>query len=149
MPTPNRAGGVGRSQYGPGLKVLYTGPFFERDPAKTFRQNGKAFIDAVVDDAYQTALDAAPVHRGFYRAALRRQYGGVKPGSRRRWEVTGVVSLAKLAAPWPGNRRPKGIRGDKYNYAGHVEARYHVFRKARSRIYSARRHNIDLLRGLR
>lgn len=163
MPTPNRAGGVGRSQYGPGLKVLYQGPFFKQDPAKTFRQNRHDFIVDVMDYAYEVAVRAAPESSGDYIHALRRND---EPALRfanlrgRKWAVTGILSMRKLAHPWHNpdhhsrhwytkGRRGVGVRsGGYFNYAGKVERKYHVFRKARSAVYSARKHNADLLRNL-
>lgn len=146
--------------YGPSLKVFYQGPFFEHDPAKTFRQNRRDFVIDVMEFAYQTALAAAPESSGDYVWALRRQdepalrFASVRG---RKWAVTGVLSMRKLAHPWHnpehhskhwyvGGKESLGVRtGGFFNYAGKVERKYHVFRKAKAAVYSARRHNEALL----
>lgn len=157
MPTPNRAGGVGRGQYGPGLKLFYQGPFFERDPAKTVRQNIRVYVGDVLEYAYQTAVAAAPEVSGDYLWALRKDNPRMHSLTGRKWAVTGVISMRRLSHPWHDpkhhskhwytkGRTTLGVRsGGGFNYAGKVERKYHVFRKARSTLYSARKHNPEIL----
>lgn len=156
MATANKFGGVGRGQYGPGLKVVYTGPFFQRDPAKAFRENAREFIGEALRNAQAAGEAAAPVASGDYLAALQQGWRLKSVQTGKAWQVTGVVSLRTLRHPWrprsgvfnKGGRVVGSGFSGWFNYAGKVEQRHHPMRRAKSTLYRARAHNRDLLRGL-
>jgi hypothetical protein len=123
--------------------VDLSGPFFRKDPVKTWRANVRDFMDEVA--AIGEAEVKAQLQSGQGdRRPLR--YGGrvsdhivgrTRSLAGRRWAVTAVVSP-----------RPRGSRREAISLmaaAAEIEAREHVFRRATSRI---RRAKTNLLKGL-
>lgn len=128
--------------HGPGVKLLYTGPFFKNDPRKTFRRNAREFIEEAQKDAQRMAMSNLPPSRsGVFRNAV---LGGNRMQSLggKKWQLTGVMTAADVLASW-GN----GPRG-KFNYAGIVNKRYKTFSRARRQLYRIKGRNKDLLRGI-
>ncbi len=127
----------------PGMDL--SGPFFTRDPAKTFRQNIRDFMDEVADvgaDDVRAQLRAgedrrAPIH-GVSPSRVSAYVQGRTSSLRgKRWAVTAVVSV-----------RPVGSRRQAISImaaASRVEAQTHAFRRTASRLRKAR---TDLLKGL-
>lgn len=145
--------------YGPSLKMRYSGPFFEHDPAKTFRENGRDYIIAVMTDAADTAENMAPRVSGDYARAIAKARAKSLTG--RRWIATSVLTTYGLHHDWgvAFSRRGYAAAGrtrvyrpgtGKFNYAGKVERRHHVFRRAKSTVYRARHvaKERQMLRGL-
>lgn len=133
--------------YGPSVKVWYTGPFFDDDPAKTFRENGRDYISAVMDHAADTAESLAPRVSGDYARAVAKARARSLVGGK--WIATSVLSTYGLHHEWghafsrrgyaaAGKTRVYRPGSGLFNYAGKVERKYHVFRKAKSTVYRAR-----------
>lgn len=122
-----------------------TGPFFDHDPAKTFRRNVRDFMDEVA--AIGEAEVKAQLRSG---EGSRRPIRGVTPArvsghvvgrtsslSGKRWAVTAVVS------PRPTGSRKQAIA--VMAAAAEIEKREHVFRRATARLRKAK---TNLLKGL-
>jgi hypothetical protein len=127
----------------PGMDL--SGPFFQSDPAKTFRRNIRDFMDEVVEvgaEDVRVQLRAGQGSRAAISATGERVadyvVGRTSNLSGKRWAVTGVVSV-----------RPVGLsrRGaiSVMAAAARVEAQTHAFRRTTSRLRKAK---TDLLKGL-
>lgn len=129
------------------VRIEFEGPFFKKDPRKTFRQNVRDFMDEVAE--LGEAQVQAEMRRG---QASRQPMRGVEPDrvsghvrgrtkslKGRRWAVTAVVSV-----------RPDGLTARQAKTlmaaASRIESREHTFRRVASAIRAAR---TDLLKGLR
>jgi len=130
--------------------IRFDGPFFVGDPAKTFRQNIRAFMDVVAaegeaDVTAQLAVGAAA--RAPIRALSPQRVGDYVRGrteslSRRRWAVTAVVSVNNS-----GLSRRQGI--SLMAAASRVETLTGAFRRTPARLRRiARRGEAILLRGI-
>jgi hypothetical protein len=123
--------------------VDMTGPFFRRDPVKTWRDNVKDFMDEVA--ALGEAEVKAQLRQGEgIRAPLsvggrvsNYVVGRTSSLSGKRWAVTAVVS------PRPSGSRREAIA--VMAAASEIEAREHVFRTASARLKRAK---TNLLKGL-
>lgn len=131
--------------------ISKTGPFFTKDPAKTFRQNIRVMMDAL-------AAEGEADVRGQLQAGEGSRYplgGGIRPGrvsahvkgrthalTGKRWAVSAVVSVNASGL----NAR----QAIKLQAAGSVvEAETHAFRRTRGRIARARAVNrAELLKGI-
>lgn len=127
-----------------------SGPLFAKDPAKTFRQNVRDLMDAVVEQGERDVV--AQLRAG---EAARRPMRGISPDrvsghvrgrtsnlAGRRWAVSGVVSVNNR-----GFSPKQGIT--LMAAAARLEQKTHAFRKTTARLRRARGVNLDeLLKGL-
>ena len=138
-----------------------TGPFFHGDPGATFHDNLQTMMEAiaVVAEGEAKAL-AGPwspgsMGSGAFRAGI---YGRAHKlsGEPFKWP-TATVSQTHIY-PWKGHVTSSGASagvdvsgyraGAQYR-GGHLEAKHHMFRLARSRVRSMQRINqAELLKGL-
>lgn len=83
-----------RSKYGPSIE--YSGPFFEKDIRKTFRQNARDLVSAIAEDGEaMVKADLTPGHgrlTGDYAEAVQ---GRVKSLSGKKWALTAVVTSTR------------------------------------------------------
>lgn len=122
------------------------GPFFQRDPGKTFRQNVRVLMDAVVREGEQDVraqLQAGEGGRQPLRGISPDRVSGHVRGrtsnlSGRRWAVTGVVSVNNR-----GFTPKQGIT--LMAAAARLEQRIHAFRKTTARIRKSRAANLGQL----
>ena len=118
-----------------------TGPFFQHDPAKTFRENEDAMMAAVAEAGEREAKIIASPFRvtGAFQEGIRgrdRRLTGA-PFTR----PTAVVSQTHIY-PW----KSAGVR--QYR-GGKLEASRHIFRLTSKRVGSVRALNqAELLKGL-
>jgi hypothetical protein len=115
-----------------------SGPFFRRDPVKTFRQNLRTMMDELAQEAAATAQAAYPI--GPSGAGRRGIVGRTKNLRGQRWAVTAVVTRAHVY-PW---RHPKPP-GAQYR-GGTTGKPARAFSRARSSL--RRRIRTDLAKGL-
>jgi hypothetical protein len=128
-----------------------SGPFFTKDPARTFRSNIRTMMDAVAREGQSDVRAQLQVGEGGRQPISH----GVQPGRvsahvvgrtsnlvGKRWAVTAVVSVQ--------NRGFTGAQGKALMAAAsRVEAQTHAFRKTKGRIRSTRAMNTDeLLKGI-
>ena len=127
------------------------GPFFRKDPAKTFRQNVRTMMDAVAAEGAKDVV--AQLAEGESRR--RPVSGGVEPARvadhvvgrthnlrGKPWQVTAVVSANRA-----GLGRPQAIALTAA--ASVLEGRIHAFRKTKGRIGRTRKTNMsELLKGI-
>lgn len=116
-----------------------TGPFFERDPAKTVRQNIREMLGALAAEGERAVKAASPVGPGYegapagsFRAGV---VGRVESLTGRPWALHAVISQ-QFAYPW-GTRRG-GQRADAQYRGGKLERKYHMFANVRRDISAAR-----------
>jgi hypothetical protein len=107
--------------------VDLSGPFFQRDPARTMWQNVRKMMAGVAEEGERVVRANYPVLTGFGQAGV---VGRVRSLSGRPWAATAVVSQTR-AYPWHGGG-PKQYRGGK------SEARHHMFRAAYRDLQHAR-----------
>lgn len=123
------------------------GPFFRKDPQKTFRKNVRDFLDEVAELGEAEVQAAMRAGQG-----NRREMRGIKPArvsghvrgrtsslSGKRWALTAVVSINNS-----GLSKRQGIT--LMAAGAEIEKREHVFRRTTARLRKAR---TDLLKGLR
>lgn len=129
--------------------IRRTGPFFEKDPRKTFRQNVRTMMDAVAregeDDvvAQMKAGDEsrAPIAVGGGRVSGH-VVGRTHSLSGRRWAVTAVVSVNAAG-------HSKVVAQSQMAAASRVEKVTRAFRRTTGRLRKARAINVaELLKGL-
>jgi hypothetical protein len=120
------------------VQVETKGPFFEKDPRKTFRANARDMLKGIAeegDDAVQAAITFGRGPEPHHIADG--VYGRVEALSGKPWALTAVVSV------------PESRRGHVFHLYGRVlERKYHWLRKGVSRIRKHRREAEKLLRGL-
>ena len=121
----------------PLLSVELKGPFFTKDPGKTFRANAREAMLRIVEAGADDIRSSAPVLTGDWRAGIVARARSLRG---RPWALTAVVSQTHVE-PWP-NAGPKEYRGGK------VERKYRLFRKAARVMRSRRREVNNLLKGL-
>lgn len=126
-----------------------SGPFFRKDPTKTFRQNIRVLMDAIAAEGEEDV-----------KAQLRAGNAGRKPIRRlgdhtsdhvigrtrslkgKRWAVTAVVSVNNS-----GYSRAQGV--SLMAAASSVESRTHAFRRTAARLRKARAVNsVELTKGM-
>jgi hypothetical protein len=125
--------------------IKMDGPFFRKDPAKTFRQNVRVMMDAVAAEGEadvkaqlaQGAGSRAPISAIGDRVADH-AVGRTSAISGKRWAVTAVVSVNN--AGWS---RAQGI--SLMAAASRVEGTTHAFRRTTGRLKRARAINTDEL----
>jgi hypothetical protein len=123
--------------------VDMSGPFFRRDPKKTFRKNLRDFMDEVAELGEADVV--AQLRAGEGRRASIRGGGRVSQFVQgrtssirgKRWAVTAVVSVR----PVGDRKRAVAIMAA----AAEIEAREHVFRRTTARLRKAR---TNLVKGL-
>lgn len=128
------------------LRVDFGGPFFERDPAKTFRANVRDFMDAVATEGgkdVRSQIDAKrgamPQSTGHTAAHVR---GRTSSLAGKRWMVTAVVSMDTR-----GMTRAQAIRTQAA--ASSVEERFHPFRRTTAAVRRGRAiQTANLLKGI-
>lgn len=131
--------------------MVYSGPFFEHDPKKTFRQNARVMLKAIADEAaadIQTQLRAGESTRSQIHVG----------GGRVSAEVEGYTRGVRSGNPWALTARVHirntGLtkkRAVSLHAAGsRLEGRIHAFRKTTSAMRRARALNrVELLKGIR
>ena len=137
--------------------ATFSGPFFERDPRKTFRQNARDLMDAIASEGQNLARAAATGPEG--DAVRDRIIGRTHALRGRRWALTAVVSVStaglsqgearRLMAIAAGRHRAITAGGRNIGTTEGLEGRTHTFRRTSSRL---RRMRADaaarLLRGI-
>lgn len=123
-----------------------TGPFFEKDPAKTVRQNVRVMMEAMAREAESDVKAQIPSKSGETARGIR---GRVQSLAGKPWAVTMVVSQQR-AFPWKhmGTRGFVG-RGEAVYRGGKLEAKLHMFRRTAGRLRRSRAVNTaELTKGL-
>src|SRR5688572_20057743 len=117
------------------LRVDFKGPFFTRDPRKTFRANIRDFMDAVANEGerdvrqqIEARASAMPNYTGHTAAHVRGRTANL---SGKRWQVTAVVGMDTR-----GMSRAQAIRTQAA--ASSVEGRFHPFRRTTAAIKRGR-----------
>lgn len=117
------------------VRVDFTGPFFERDPKKTLRQNIRTMLGALSEEMetdVKAQMDgkagSIPSWTGWSRNHV---VGRVESLSGKSWALTAVVSSNTA-----GMGRDDAIRTRAA--AASIEARFHPFRRTTSRAKRAR-----------
>lgn len=121
-------------------RISLSGPFFQKDPAKTLEQNIQAMLEAVAREGEQDVTAQAAGHQrtGAFYAGIE---GRVRSIRGRHWLATAVVSQSHVY-PWPGG-------GSRQYRGGKLEARYHMFRRTASRLRRSRAVNqAELTKGM-
>lgn len=118
----------------PKLTVDLSGPFFTKDPAKTFRENVRRMLEGLAEEGANTVRAAWPKgstpadpHPGAGAAGT---IGRIKSLSGKPWAMTAVVS-ATFVYPWPHG-------GQKQYRGGKAEARVGMFRRTANAMRSSR-----------
>jgi hypothetical protein len=122
------------------------GPFFRKDPAKTFRQNVRVMMDAIAAEGekdVKAQLEAGnarrlPIARLGDAHVSDHVVGRTKSLTGRRWAVTALVSANR-----PGLSRAQSI--SLRAAASSLETRGHAFRKTKNRIGRTRKTNMSEL----
>ena len=120
-----------------GGSVELKGPFFTKDPRKTFRANAREAMLKIVEAGETDIKSKSPVLTGAFQGgvvARNRSLGG-KP-----WALTAVVSQTHTY-PWPGG-------GQRQYRGGKLERKLGLFKKAARVMRSRRREVNNLLKGL-
>lgn len=131
--------------------ITMTGPFFDRDPRLTFRQNARKMLEAVAQEAardIRTQLQSTEANRHEIRVGggrvsdLIEGYAtGLRSG--RRWVLTSRVHVRNQ-----GFTKARGI--SLHAAASADERQTHAFRRTTQRVRRSRAANMDeLLKGIR
>ena len=129
--------------------IHYDGPFFTKDPRKTFRQNIRTMMRAIAEEAQQD-IETQMRHNQGRRAPIAELgdhvsshvVGRVKSLRGKPWQVTAVISVNNS-----GFSTSQGIA----LMAAHaeVERQTHAFRRTTGRLRRSRKVNAaELLKGL-
>lgn len=117
-----------------------SGPFFQYDPRKRLGENIQTMLEAVAEEGEQDVKAQAVGHQvtGTFYQGIR---GRVVSRAGRHWRRTAVVSQTNVY-PWPSG-------GEKQYRGGKLEARYHWFRKTKTRLNRSRAVNTaELTKGM-
>lgn len=120
--------------------ISLSGPFFERDPAKTLSENIQTMLEAVAEEGERDvkAQAASHIYTGAFQAGVE---GRVRSIAGKHWLRTAVVSQTHVYR-WP-NGGPKQYRGGK------LEARYGMFKRTATRLRSSAAVNrAELTKGM-
>lgn len=127
------------------------GPFFQKDPRKTFRQNARVLMDALAREGQedvrvqmrQGQAGRAPISADVRPARVADHVVGRTTSLKgRRWALTAVVSVQNS-----GLSESKAIA--LMAAASRVEAKTHAFRRTTGRIKRSRKINTaELMKGL-
>lgn len=126
---------MARSPSAKRLGIEFSGPFFTKDPAKTFRQNIRAMMDVIAEDGQRDvyARIAAIPPRGVDTGRTRSNVvGRTKNRAGKRWAVTAVVGV--LNEGFTQREAVSLMAG-----AASIEGRFHPFRRAAADIRRFRR----------
>lgn len=126
--------------------IDYTGPFFEKDPTKTLRQNVRIMLEAMAREGESDVRAQIPSKSGDTAAGI---HGRVKNLEGKPWAVTMVVSQQRVF-PWK-KRGARGFvgRGEAEYRGGKLEAKLHMFRRTSGRLSRSRAVNMaELTKGL-
>lgn len=126
------------------VKAETSGPFFTKDPRKTFRQNARVMLEAIAEEGEKAVQARAPYYTGdkgdpnahirdFIRGRVRSLKG--KP-----WALTAVVSSLFHMFNTQG--------GKHYGYGRKLERKSRFFRRGIATVRKQRREAEHLLRGL-
>lgn len=117
------------------LRAVLSGPFFENQPSKTFRQNVRAMLDALAEEAEKDIRSqisgkagSMPAYTG---ATYDRVIGRTSSLTGRRWALSAVVSVNT-----DGMDRVRAIR-HKASGAS-IERRWHPFRRTATAMRASR-----------
>lgn len=137
-----------------GTKITTTidrsGPFFQRDPTRTFRQNVRVLMDKVAEAGeadVKAQLRQGEGGRKKLRGITPPRVSGHVVGRTRnlrgkRWAVTAVVSVNNS-----GLSKRQGV--SLMAASAMLEGRLHAFRRTTNRVRRARSVNVDeLLKGI-
>lgn len=129
--------------------IQLTGPFFEKDPRKTFRQNVRTMLEAIVaegePDVIQQMVSGQSGRSLLARLGDRASdhvIGRTHSLSGKRWALTAVISI---------NNKSLSAAGGKSLMAGaaNVERETHAFRRTANRLKRSRAVNLaELTKGL-
>jgi hypothetical protein len=132
-------------------RIEFSGPFFEKDPASTFRQNARLMLAGVAREgeaAIQSALQAGQGGRARISHGVtpdqvsEHAIGRVHNLSGKRWVMTAVISVNNR-----GFSQQQGVA--LMAAAASLESRYHIFRQTASALRSSRAQAVaDLTAGL-
>lgn len=109
------------------MAVDLDGPFFQRDPKKTVRQNIGRMMEGLAREGEDMVRARYPVFTG---AGRRGVVGRVHSLGGKRWALTAVISQQHVY-PWPG-------AGARQYRGGKTERRYRMFRTATTAIRRSR-----------
>lgn len=137
--------------------VTFSGPFFARDPRKTFRENARDLMDAIASDGQRIARELATGPEG--DAVRGRVIGRSHALTGRRWALTAVVSVStagldrrqaiRLRAIAAGRHDPVTAGGRRIGTTQGLEGRAHTFRRSAGRMRRMRADAVArLTRGL-
>lgn len=124
------------------------GPFFRRDPVKTYRQNVRDFMDQVAklgEDEVKAAMRSGesrrrPVSSGVQPARVSAHVRGRTTSlAGKRWQVSATVSVSGRTVA--GRKQSVALKAA----AAEIEKREKAFARASSRINRVR---VDLAKGL-
>jgi hypothetical protein len=124
----------------PVTSIDLTGPFFEKDPALTLRQNIRAMLAAMAAEGEaDVRAQAEPKSlTGAFAAGVK---GRVDSLTGKPWHLTAIVSQTHVYR-WPKGG-PKGYRGGKH------EKRHGFFKRTGQRLRRSRAVNTaELVKGL-
>lgn len=124
---------------GVSIKARFEGPFFTRDPKKTFRQNIRDFDEALAREG-EAAVRQEIAPRS--KRVAERVRGRTSSLGGKRWQVSSVVSVDTSGLP-----RKEAIA--IMAIASRIEGEIHVFRRVTSALRRQRnRLSEELLKGL-
>lgn len=128
-----------------------SGPFFEKDPAKTFRQNVRVMLAALAEEGEEDVKGAlrlgqfgrAPISAGVTPARVADHVKGrVRSLKGKPWAMNAVVSVNNSGL---SQRQGKALMAA----ASKLEGQTHAFRRTTSRLKRSRKINErELLKGL-
>jgi hypothetical protein len=142
------------------LQITLEGPFFQRPPGRTFRENIRTFMDRVAEVA-QAEVQQRLGTGGREGASTRPHVvGRTRSLSGRRWACTARVSVSTRGLDRAAAIRRQAIAAGRHTAvtAGGrnigttlgAEGRTHAFRDSKTAVLRAARDNADLLlEGLR
>jgi hypothetical protein len=122
--------------------VTFSGPFFETDIGKTFRQNVRMMLEGMAREGEGAIKSALPHKSGDTAAGV---VGRVHSLTGKPWALTAVISQSRVF-PWVNHRSG---RGQAEYRGGRLEARQHQFRRVTTALRRARAVAVaDLTRGM-
>ena len=135
------------------------GPFFERDPRRTFRQNIRAFMDRIAEQSEHEVRRRMATGGREGQHVAPHVVGRTSSLSGKRWSVTARVSVSTRGLDRAAAIRRQAIASGRHNPVTRVgrnigttrggEGRTRAFRDGRSVVMRAARENADqLLEGL-
>jgi hypothetical protein len=112
-----------------------SGPFFQKDPAKTFQENVRIMLEALAKEGEADVRAQVPSRTGATAAGI---IGRIVALNGKQWHTTAIISQRR-EFPWhnKGERGYSG-RGEAIYRGGKLEAKVHMFRRTASRIRSSR-----------